>query len=117
MKFVADENMDAPIVERLRQDGHEILYVVEMSPGIDDDTVLDLANRESAILLTGDKDFGELVFRLQRISTGVVLLRISGLLMAAKIEITSTMIREHESELFGAFTVLSPKSLRIRKLE
>jgi hypothetical protein len=54
---------------------------------------------------------------LQRISTGVVLLRIAGLLMTAKIEIVSTMIREHESELAGAFTVLSPKSLRIRKLE
>lgn len=117
MKFLADENMDAPIVERLRQDGYEILYVIEMSPGINDDTVLDLANKEGAILLTADKDFGELVFRLRRISTGVVLLRIAGLLMTAKIEIVSTMIREHESELSGAFTVLSPKSLRIRRLE
>jgi predicted nuclease of predicted toxin-antitoxin system len=117
MKFLADENMDAPIVERLRQDGHSILYVVEMSPSIDDDTVLDLANQESAILLTADKDFGELVFRLRRISTGVVLLRLAELLMGAKIEIVSTMIREHQSELWGAFTVLSPRSLRIRKLE
>ena len=54
MKFLADENMDAPIVERLRQDGHEIWYVIEMNPGIDDDTVLDLANKEGAILLTTD---------------------------------------------------------------
>jgi predicted nuclease of predicted toxin-antitoxin system len=117
MKFLADENMDAPIVKRLREDGHEILYVLEMIPGIDDDTVLDLANKENAILLTSDKDFGELVFRLRRISTGVVLLRIAGLLMTVKIEIVSNMIREHESELWDAFTVLSPKSLRIRKLK
>jgi predicted nuclease of predicted toxin-antitoxin system len=117
MKFLADENMDAPIVERLRNDGHQIWYVAEMSSGIDDDTVLGLASKEDAILLTADKDFGELVFRLQRISTGVVLLRLAGLLISAKVEIVSTMIQEHESELRGAFTVLSPKSLRIRKLE
>ena len=76
MKFLADENMDAPIVERLRQDGHEIWYVIEMSPGIDDDTVLDLANQEGAILQTADKDFGELVFRLQLPHKGVLLIKI-----------------------------------------
>jgi predicted nuclease of predicted toxin-antitoxin system len=79
LKFLGDENLDWQIVERLRLDGHEVLYVVEMEPGLPDDEVLNLANNEGAILLTSDKDFGELVFRLRRIAAGVVLIRLFGL--------------------------------------
>ena len=50
-----------------------------MQPGITDAEVLNLANNESAILLTSDKDFGELIFRLHRIAAGVVLIRLFGL--------------------------------------
>ena len=71
MNLLADENINQQIVDRLRQDGHVVWYVVEMDPGISDDVVLDLANREGALLLTGDKDFGELVFRLGRIASAL----------------------------------------------
>jgi predicted nuclease of predicted toxin-antitoxin system len=53
---------------RLRNDGHDVLYVAEMSPGIDDEEVLGAANEHDALLPTADKDFGELVFRLGRVS-------------------------------------------------
>lgn len=49
------------IIERLRQDGHRVWYVAEMGPGISDDIVLASANREAALLLTADKDFGVIV--------------------------------------------------------
>jgi hypothetical protein len=52
VKFVADESVDFPIVERLRQDGHSVWAVVEMDSGISDDLVLDHANRQNAVLLT-----------------------------------------------------------------
>lgn len=68
MNLVADESIDAPIVATLRSDGHEVAYVAEMHPGISDDDVLGNANKTQCPLLTGDKDFGELVFRLHRIS-------------------------------------------------
>jgi predicted nuclease of predicted toxin-antitoxin system len=70
MKLLADESVDQQIVDRLRKDGHEVWYVTEMEPGISDDLVLKKTNQEMAILLTADKDFGELVFRLNRISKG-----------------------------------------------
>ena len=54
MKFVADENIDRQIVDRLRQDGHMVMSVVEMDPGISDDIVLDLASQEGSLLLTAD---------------------------------------------------------------
>ena len=61
MNFLADENVDKPIVERLRKDGHIVLYVIEMEPSISDDEVIQRANQESALLLTADKDFGQLI--------------------------------------------------------
>jgi len=70
MKLLADESVDGPIVARLRQAGHQILYVAEMAPGISDNVVLDTANVQEAILLTCDKDLGELVFRQGRLAAG-----------------------------------------------
>ena len=67
MNFLADESVDQPIVERLRHDGHGVLAVVEMEPSISDETVLKRANQQLSLLLTADKDFGELVFRQRRI--------------------------------------------------
>ncbi|MBD2595280.1 hypothetical protein BCD64_14350 [Nostoc sp. MBR 210] len=116
MKFLADENLDLQIVERLRQDGHLVWYVAEMEPGISDDVVLDLANQEEAILLTSDKDFGELVFRLRRIASGVVLIRLAGLSTISKSESIANAINQHNSELLGAFTVITPTAIRIRRL-
>jgi predicted nuclease of predicted toxin-antitoxin system len=55
-----------------------VLYVAEMDPGISDEKVLAAANDINALLLTTDKDFGELVYRLRRISAGVLLIRLGG---------------------------------------
>ena len=55
------------------------MYVAEISPSIQDDEVLSDADRRQALLITADKDFGELVYRQHRIDAGVILLRLSGL--------------------------------------
>ncbi|MBW1707390.1 MAG: DUF5615 family PIN-like protein [Deltaproteobacteria bacterium] len=115
MKFVADENIDRQIIERLRLDGHIVMSVAEMDPGISDDVVLDLANRESTLLLTADKDFGELLFRQHRLTTGVVLVRLAGLSPLRKAEAVASAIKRHVTELPRAFTVISPGAIRIRK--
>ncbi|HEY9298614.1 MAG TPA: DUF5615 family PIN-like protein, partial [Phormidium sp.] len=113
----ADEGVDRQIVEHLRQDAHFVWYVAEMEPGISDDIVLEIANREEAVLLTADKDFGELVFRLRRVAYGVVLLRLSGLSPSSKAEIVSNAIAQHAEELLGSFTVITSRTIRIRKIE
>jgi predicted nuclease of predicted toxin-antitoxin system len=66
MNLLADESVDGPIVARLRQEGHEIVYVAELSASITDEEVLQQANARAALLVTADKDFGELVFRQGR---------------------------------------------------
>ncbi len=63
MNILVDESVGQQIVARLRDDGHDVLYIAEMAPGVDDEEVLGAANEHDALLLTADKDFGELVFR------------------------------------------------------
>ena len=116
MNIVADESVDSGIVERLRQAGHEVRYVAEMEPGLPDDAVLDLATREGAVLLTADKDFGEMVFRLRRFSRGIVLLRLAGLSAARKADIAATAVNDHAADLAESFTVITPGTCRTRRL-
>ncbi len=66
MRFLADECCDAGLVAALRDDGHDVLYAVESLRGVPDDEILTRAFSENRILLTEDKDFGDLVYRLRR---------------------------------------------------
>ena len=116
MIFFADESLDRQIITRLRQDGHAVLDVTEMDPGISDDKVLSMANESKAILLTVDRDFGDLVFRQGRITEGVVLIRLSGLPSTKKAELVSVIINQHAKELQQTFSVITPGSFRIRKI-
>jgi len=116
MNFVADESVDSSIVLRLRGQGHRVWYVAEMDPGLFDDAVLDLANREEALLLPSDKDFGELVFRQRRFTGGIVLVRLAGLSSERKAETVAAAVDQHASELAQGFTVISPGLCRTRRL-
>ncbi|MBT9149553.1 MAG: DUF5615 family PIN-like protein [Dehalococcoidia bacterium] len=116
MNFSADESVDRQIVERLRQDGHLVQYVAEMQPGIPDDTVLASANREAALLLTADKDFGEMIFRQRLHTHGIVLIRLAGLSPSHKAEIVASAINQHITELPHAFAVIAPGVVRIRRI-
>jgi predicted nuclease of predicted toxin-antitoxin system len=114
VKLIADEGVDAAIVARLRSSGHDVSYVAELAPGITDEAVLELANGDKRVLLTTDKDFGELVFRQRRVAFGVLLIRLPGLPSGAKADAIAQAIDEHADEMTGAFSVVSPGLVRIR---
>lgn len=117
MNLVADEGVDRQIVDRLRQGGHAVWYVAETEPGAPDERVLDLACEDADLLLTADKDFGELVYRQGRFAPGILLVRLAGLTPAQKAELGAVSVDRHSAELPGAFAVLTPRSFRIRRLE
>jgi predicted nuclease of predicted toxin-antitoxin system len=115
VNLVADEGVDAPIVQRLRADGHTVWYIAELSPSIPDEKVLALAVRHKAVLLTADKDFGALVFQQGFASAGVIPLRLAGLSGDEKARVVGQMVAAHDEELDAAFTVITPRRVRIRK--
>jgi predicted nuclease of predicted toxin-antitoxin system len=116
MNFVADEGVDRCIVDRLRHGGHHVWYVAEMAPATSDEAVLAVANREVALLVTADKDFGEMVFRQRRFSGGVVLIRLAGLSPARKAEVVAAAIDKLQAELVEGFAVIAPGNCRTRRL-
>lgn len=115
MTFVCDEGVDRAIVEQLRTEGHEVIYIAELWPSISDDEVLREANDRGAVLITADKDFGELVFRMGALSTGVLLIRLHEVPTHERAVLVAAVVRDHGAELANAFSVLSPTKLRIRK--
>jgi len=114
MRILADENIEREFIEALREANFDIVSVRESYVGIADDEILRVAEKENAVILTYDTDFGELVFRYNLKSRGVILLRVSGLSLTEKIGKTILAIRQHEAELKNAFTVVSEKLVRIR---
>ena len=115
MKFLADEGVNKPIVTMLRDAGFDISYILELTPGATDETVLELAYSQQRILITQDKDFGELVFRLHQPHHGIVLIRLEGYTPHFKAEIVTHFLQQHEVEMFNGFTVIQPTAIRIRK--
>ncbi len=115
LSLVADEGVDWPIVKRMRDGHHEVVYIAELAPSIDDAWILSYANEKGALLLTADKDFGELVYRQGKITTGVLLIRLGGLSPEAKADVVAAAIDKFSEELLGSFAVIAPGSLRIRR--
>jgi len=116
MNLLADESVDRFIVERLRREGHRVSYVAELGPGMPDEAVLHLANQETALLLTADRDFGEMVFRQRLHTHGVVLIRLAGLTPTRKSEMVALAVKEHLTELPSSFAVIMPGIFRIRRV-
>lgn len=114
MNLVVDEGVDKQIVDALRAAKFHVTYFAEESPGTDDATILAAASQAQTLLLTCDKDFGELVYR-QRLSTaGVVLIRLAGLMAESKARVVAETLQGHSGEMLSAFSVITPGLLRIR---
>ncbi len=77
--------------------------------------VIALAIRENFLLLTSDKDFGEITFRKGMWGQGVVLLRLFGLSPEKKAEIVAKAFESYHQRFEGNFSIITPSSIRIRK--
>lgn len=116
MKFLADENVEKPIVNMLRDNNHDVLYISELAKRSIDEQLLKQANAESRILLTNDKDFGELVYMQGKNSIGIILMRFVSEKSALKTKFMSHLINNFSDRLLGHFTVISEAKIRFRKL-
>ena len=76
LRFLVDESTGRKVFDFLLEKDFDAKYVYDVMPSALDIDVLSFAEKEKRILITNDKDFGELVFRLNRPSSGVILLRL-----------------------------------------
>jgi predicted nuclease of predicted toxin-antitoxin system len=114
VKWVADENVDHPIVARLRELGHDVWSVAEQASGLRDDEVLAHAEAAAAVLITSDKDFGELVFRQRRTTHGVVLVRLPGMGPVERAARVAAALAPILDQVYGNFTVIDRTGVRVR---
>jgi len=114
MRILADENVARDIVAWLRTGGHDVLFAAEASPGTADARWVHIAEQEQRVILTSDKDFGELVFRDGLTSHGVVLLRLEELPVPAILARLRTVWSVVEAGPARRFIVITEKKVRIR---
>jgi predicted nuclease of predicted toxin-antitoxin system len=113
MRFLADENCDFAVIRALRAEGHDVLSVSDISPRAEDSDVIRLAVGEKRILLTEDKDFGQLVYAHGQETLGVIFLRFP---ISARKQISKevvNLVRRQGEKLIGCFVTVQPGRIRI----
>ena len=116
MRFLADENISRQVISRLRVAGFEVVSISETRPGIPDEDVLHVADTEECILITEDRDFGELVIRQRLEVRGLILLELDPLSNSAEAEAVVDVVSTHKDRLLGNLVVIEPGRVRIRPL-
>jgi predicted nuclease of predicted toxin-antitoxin system len=114
--LLANENFPLDAVEALRNDGHDVAWIRADTPGITDVEVLARARNENRILITFDKDFGELAFHAKLpADCGIILFRIT---LASPSHVARFVVTAINSraDWQGSFAVVEDARVRIRAL-
>lgn len=115
MKFIVDECTGETIAGWLKLSGYNTYSVYSENKGADDEWILDKAIEENYIVITNDKDFGELVFRKGKGHCGVVLLRLQEESTENKIETIRKVLEQCMERLSDSFIVASETYVRISR--
>lgn len=117
MRILADENISRSVATLLREAGHDVAAVGESMRGATDIEVLTQTQTEGRLLLTYDKDFGELAFRVSLpASSGLVLLRLSQAAPAAEAVVVCAVL-ESRADWSGHYAVVEMDKIRMRPLQ
>ena len=115
LRFLADESCDFAVARALRAAGYDVVAVSEITQRSDDRELIEQASQEKRIVLTEDKDYGWLVYVSHADSAGVILIRFPGNARATLAQTVEQVVRDHGEQLRGAFTVIQPGHIRIRR--
>lgn len=116
MDFLADENVSRHVISCLRAAGHDVAAIGEVRAGIPDREVLATADSSGRLLITEDRDFGDLVIRQGLPVRGVMLLRLDTLTNEAEAARVIEVVEQHAGVLDGHLVVVEPGRIRRRPL-
>ncbi len=114
-KFVVDECTGPAVAEWLIACGYETISIFDTFRGSKDIDILMKALKTGGILITNDKDFGDMVFKQNLNHNGIILLRLSNERSRHKIEVLEKLFKINLSELVSNFTVATETTIRIIK--
>ncbi len=113
MNFLADESCAGPVIQALRQAGHDVVAIAEVARGAADEHVMERAVVELRVLLTEDHDFGELVYARGHSSAGVILVKFHSRARQGKPASVVEAVAKLGARLADSFTVVEPGRVRI----
>ena len=116
MRFLVDENVGPSVALWLAAMGHNVVSVYLEARGLSDDQVIQESYEEHRVLITCDKDFGDLVFRERRSHGGVVLLRLEDERPAAIVRVLGRLLDKYADQLGGRFVVVTEDHVRFAGL-
>ena len=116
MKLLVDENVHGDLVLWFRSIGVDVRYAAETSAGESDQKLLEAAHAEQRVIVTDDKDFGELVFHRKLAAHGVLLMRLTDPSIEARLDRLRSAWPAIHPRLEYSFVVLGDKKIRIRPL-
>ena len=114
MKVLIDVSAGESIAECLRNLGHDVVSVRERDAKMTDVDILNWANSEERIVVTLDKDFGELVYRNGLPHCGILLLRLDGARKAVKVAVVTDVFTKYDWAIPNHFCVYQDGRLRVR---
>jgi predicted nuclease of predicted toxin-antitoxin system len=115
VKFLLDERCDATIATVLQREGPDVSRVSQIARGATDEEVVELALEQNRILLTEDKDFGQLVYAAGKETCGVLLFRFPAEEREEIVRKTIELVKAEKEKLQESFVVLEPGKIRIRR--
>ncbi len=114
MRLLVDESTGKKLVLLLAKSGHDVLYVGDIMPSASDEEILRKAQKEGRILVSDDKDFGELIVRLHQPTTGVILIRTETVIPKERHMLIEKIIKEIDPK--GKLVIIKEDRVRIRQL-
>ena len=112
MKFIADVNVEKPVIDYLIEKGYDVKWVPDYDCQISDNDLFDLAKKEKRVIITNDKDFGELAFLQRKVPAGIILFRIKGQPTQEKVRLMDLLLRKYREKLQNYYVVVSRSKIR-----
>jgi len=113
-KFLFDLGVGNVVENWMEDQKFDVLSIRKINPRMSDVDILKLAEKENRIVITMDKDFGELVFNQKKKHKGVLLLRLDDATSDEKLIVVREIFDKHLSKLSSHFCVYQNETLRIR---
>lgn len=113
--FVIDVGVGKLIEDWLSDEGYKIFPIIDIERTMPDIGIINFALEENAVIITMDKDFGELVFKNGNRHGGVLLLRLEDAVGREKLSVLKTLIPQYINHLKNNFCVFQAGKFRINK--